>query len=283
MPSGRARAPVARCVRKLVSMLVTSMACDMQPCANLEPLTKETMAGGARASGRGVTRSAPHTRIQERIMIYSIPPFRCFGVSTAILTAALATGACASRTVETASPGEVAANPTVARDVQAVLASWPAKQRETATAIIGKYGEPSVVGDRMLVWFNTGPFVKTALMRDAVPHNFPMPHVDYLTQTVMHRVPADKLDDLHEYDGSVWAHRTRGELSAQCDVEAMNFLALNLAHDVIMGTRSAADARDFYAKTAMAFKQGDRSSAYVTGLMFQSEPNAADPDRQHGM
>jgi len=149
--------------------------------------------------------------------------------------------------------------------------------------MMSKYGEPSIVGDRMLVWFNTGPMVKTALMRDAVPHNFPMPHVDYLTQTVMHCVPADKLDDLNEYDGSVWVHRTRGELSAQCDVEAMNFLALNLAHDVIMGTRTAVDARDFYSKTAMAFKQGDQSSPYVTGLTFQPEPDAADPDRQHGM
>jgi len=28
----------------------------------------------------------------------------------------------------------------------------------------------------------------------------------------------------------------------------------------------------------MAFKQGDRSSPYVTGLISQTEPNAADPD-----
>ncbi len=201
----------------------------------------------------------------------------------AVMAVTLAGAACAGRTVETSSQGDVAANTTGTRGVQALLASWPAKQRETATMMVSKYGEPSVVGDRMLVWFNTGPMVKTALMRDAVPHNFPMPHVDYLTQTVMHRVPADKLDDLNEYDGSVWVHRTRGELSAQCDVEAMNFLALNLAHDVITGTRTAPDARDFYAKTAMAFKQGDRSSPYVTGLTFKPEPGAADPDRQHGM
>lgn len=201
----------------------------------------------------------------------------------AVVAVTLAGAACGGRRIETSSPGDVATNTTGTRGVQTVLASWPAKQRETATMMMSKYGEPSIVGDRMLVWFNTGPMVKTALMRDAVPHNFPMPHVDYLTQTVMHRVPADKLDDLYEYDGSVWVHRTRGELSAQCDVEAMNFLALNLAHDVIMGTRTAVDARDFYSKTAMAFKQGDRSSPYVTGLTFQPEPDAADPDRQHGM
>lgn len=128
-----------------------------------------------------------------------------------------------------------------------------------------------------------GPFVKTVIMRDAVTHNFPMPHPDYLTQTIRHRVPADRVDDLFEYDGSVYVHRTRGELSAQCDLEAMNFLALNLAHDVAMGSRTVADARAFYARTAMAFKRGDKSSPYVNGLIFQQEPNAADPDHQYRM
>ncbi|MGH7664009.1 MAG: hypothetical protein ACRENI_06915 [Gemmatimonadaceae bacterium] len=81
----------------------------------------------------------------------------------------------------------------------------------------------------------------------------------------------------------MWFHRTRGELSAQCDVEAMNFLALNIAHDIITGRRTVSDARTFYATTAMAFKQGDRSSPCVTGLIFPTEPNAADPDHPHQM
>ncbi|MBA3579901.1 MAG: hypothetical protein H0W42_07945 [Gemmatimonadaceae bacterium] len=165
----------------------------------------------------------------------------------------------------------------------AMVAAWPAKQRETVALMTAKYGEPTVMGDRMLAWYGNGPFVMTAIARDEVVHNFPMAHVDYLTQTVKHRVPADKLDDLNEYDGSVYFHRTRGELSAQCDVEEMNFLALNLAHDVIMSKRTPADARAFYAKTAMAFKQGDKSSPYTRGLIFQSESNAADPDRPHPM
>ena len=214
-------------------------------------------------------------------MITSSYPRR-LGATMVLLLAGLSLAACSRRPVETTSGGEVGRT-TETRNVRDVLATWPAKQRETADMLIGKYGAPSVVSDRMLVWYDMGPLVKTALVRDAVPHNFPMPHTDYLTQTVLHRVPTDKLDDLFEYDGSVWVHRTRGELSAQCDVESMNFLALNLAHDIIMGTRTASDARDFYARTAMAFKRGDRSSPYVSGLMFQPEPNAADPDRQHGM
>jgi len=201
----------------------------------------------------------------------------------ALALAAMALAACASRasgTTRMESAGTLEADRGTAREL---VAGWPAKQRETVSQMTAKYGEPTVMGDRMLAWYGTGPFVKTAITRDEVPHNFPMAHVDYLTQTVKHRVPADKLADLYEYDGSVYYHRTRGELSAQCDVEEMNLLALNLAHDVITGKRTPTDARAFYAKTAMAFKQGDKSSPYVQGLIFQTEPNAADPDKPHSM
>lgn len=181
------------------------------------------------------------------------------------------------------SAGDGAGARTVSGGIENMLAGWPAKQRETAALMISKYGQPTVMGDRLLVWYGTGPFVHTILARDEVPHAFPMAHADYLTQTVKHRVPADKLDELFEYDGSVWYHRTRGELSAQCDVEEMNYLALNLAHDVITGKRTAADARGFYARTATAFKQGDKSSPYVRGLIFPQERNSPDPDRPHPM
>lgn len=164
-----------------------------------------------------------------------------------------------------------------------MITSWPTKQRELAVQMIEKYGQPSVGGDRMVAWFGAGPFVKTVIARDEIAHNFPMAHVDFLTQTVRHRVPADRLAALNEYDGSVWYHRTRGELSAQCDVEEMNVLALNLAHDVIIGKRTPADARAFYAKTAMAFKGGDKSSPYVAGLMFSQDAVTADPDVPHKM
>ena len=205
------------------------------------------------------------------------------GAAAVVALGACASGGAPGATVQTASGGEVVGARAGTSSVRQMLAAWPEKQRGTAEEMMAKYGEPAVVGERMLVWHDTGPFVKTVVMRDAVPHNFPMPHVDYLTQTVKHTVPASKLAALSEYDGSVWYHRTRGELSAQCDVEAMNLLALNLAHDVASGARTAADARAFYAKTAMAFKGGDRSSPYVTGLMFPQEPNAADPDKPHAM
>ncbi len=160
---------------------------------------------------------------------------------------------------------------------ETMLASWPEKQRESARMLIAKYGQPNVSGDRLLVWYDKGAYKKIALSRDAQMHNFPMPHPDYLASTVMHSVPAGKLDELARYDGSVWFHRTRGELTAQCDKEEMNNLALNLAHEIAMSRRTVDDARAFFAKTAMAFMNGDKSSPYVTGIMFQQQMNAADP------
>lgn len=207
---------------------------------------------------------------------------RRFTARTAALGAfTLVLAACSGRATQSSSGGDVATEGPGNGASNAALAAWPAKQRETAMTAMGKYGQPDVMGDPMIGWFGKGPFVKTTIMRQEVAHAFPMPHVDYLMQTVKYRVPTDKYDELAEFDGSVIVHRTRGELSAQCDKEEMNLLALNLAHDVATGKRTVQDARAFYAKTAMAFMGGDKSSPYVQGLIFQQDANAADPDQAH--
>jgi hypothetical protein len=90
-------------------------------------------------------------------------------------------------------------------------------------------------------------------------------------------VPPDKFDALAAYDGSVIAERTKGELAARCDMEEANFLALNLAHDIVTGIRSVAQARQFYAEVM----QEKRPTEYLQGLRFQVPRTAqGDPDRQ---
>jgi hypothetical protein len=48
--------------------------------------------------------------------------------------------------------------------------------------------------------------------------------------TIMYNVPEDKMDDLGMFDGSVTFDRTQGTMAR--DLEANNFLALNLANDI---------------------------------------------------
>ena len=62
-------------------------------------------------------------------------------------------------------------------------------------------------------------------------------------------------------------------------MEELNMLALNLANDVVNGKRSVEDARDYYAKTATAFKQG-KAQPYTERLQFQIRRGGTeDPDK----
>jgi|GEM_PF-5499022 len=45
-------------------------------------------------------------------------------------------------------------------------------------------------------------------MNLTTPHDFPMPHVDYLEHTITYDVPQDKVGDLVEFDGSSTINRT---------------------------------------------------------------------------
>jgi hypothetical protein len=114
--------------------------------------------------------------------------------------------------------------------------------------MIEKYGQPDEVTAMRLVWHDNGPWKRTIVTKEETDHAFPMPHKDVLEQVIDYRVPTDKVDDLAKYDGSVIVERTKGELSARCDKEEANYLALNLANDVATGKKSPADAREQYAE-----------------------------------
>lgn len=145
--------------------------------------------------------------------------------------------------------------------------------------MVEKYGEPAESTPTMLVWNNTGPFKRTVVYKEEVDHDFPMPHKDVLEQFVNYQVPADKFDELASFDGSVIAERTKGEMSARCDKEAANILALNLADDVIKGKRSVEEAREFYENTMMEMLQGNKP-AYLQKLQFDaSKGNVGDSDK----
>lgn len=128
--------------------------------------------------------------------------------------------------------------------------------------------------------FVTSPPPGSCLYREEVPHNFPKKHTDTLEQVIDYRVPPDKFDELVAYDGSMTVRRTKGEMSAMCDKEEMNFLALNLAHEVAAGKLGVGDARKTYAKVAMAFMKGEKHP-YTQALQFKvADKETADRDEE---
>ncbi|NGS82616.1 hypothetical protein G6X37_09665, partial [Staphylococcus aureus] len=101
--------------------------------------------------------------------------------------------------------------------------------------------------------YNSGPWKRTIVYKDPVPHNFPTPHLDFLKQTIDYKVPVHLYDAIAAFDGSVYLDRTTGEASAKCHEEAMNFLSLNLLNDIVTGKRDVQGAKAFYAQTAEQF------------------------------
>jgi hypothetical protein len=172
-----------------------------------------------------------------------------------------------------------AASPMAMAAVDEIVAAWPDVPREVARTVMEKYGPPQEGTPSRLIWFGNGPWKRTVLYRDVVPHDFPVPHPDLLEQFIDYQAPPDRFDELAQYDGSVIVERTKGEISARCDKEPMNFLAINLANDVATGQRSVEEARSFYAQTAMAYMSG-QSDPYVEGFAFEvPEGNTNDPDQ----
>lgn len=160
-----------------------------------------------------------------------------------------------------------------------VIEEWPATSNKVAGKMIEQYGEPDGVTDSMLIWNDNDPWIRTIVHKEEIDHKFPIAHKDVLEQFIYYEVPADKFSDLAHYDGSVVAFRTNGELSARCDKEGANFLALNLAKDIIDGDRTVDEARAFYAQTIQKVMQGEQPE-YVRGLQFEAQTamTAAYPD-----
>jgi hypothetical protein len=160
-----------------------------------------------------------------------------------------------------------------------LIENWPDKPRAIAKLMTEKYGPPNESTPTMLVWRGNGPWIRTVVYRDETDHLFPVKHTDFLEQTVAYKVPVDKIGELAKFDGSILVDRTKGELSARCDKETNNTLALNLAVEIANGKRSAASAREFMTKAVQASANG-KSSPYFDALRFSSQAPgpAAEPD-----
>lgn len=164
-------------------------------------------------------------------------------------------------------------------ELQAVLADWAEEPRKSAQRLIEYYGEPDEFSSSQLIWRETlDGWKRTVLRNEEIPHDFPAHHNDYLEQFIDYRVPVEMYSDLAKYDGSVIVERTKGEMSARCGGTSMNFVAINLAHDIVTGKRSVSEARDEYTRLYMAYKNGEKPP-YTQAFQFDlPKDDTADPD-----
>lgn len=158
------------------------------------------------------------------------------------------------------------------------LSSWPEASRMAVQEITTKYGEPNGVTPDELIWMNKGAWKKICISKMESKHNFPIEHTDMMAQTISYKVPEKMMDELGMFDGSVTFDRTQGTMTARCDKEANNMLALNLANDIITGKKTVEEARKSYGNMVKEKMNGGNPD-YMQHLTFSSQPNAADPDK----
>jgi hypothetical protein len=149
-----------------------------------------------------------------------------------------------------------------------VVGDWPAEAREAARRTGERYGPPDEAMPSRLVWNHPLPWKRVVVNRDPVEHRFPQPHQDRVEGWIDLEVPWESAADLTAFNGSIRVERTRGEVAVTCDVEAINFLAVNLAHDLVTGRIDVEEARREYTEMVAGHLMG-RAQPYTTGLAFE--------------
>ena len=144
-------------------------------------------------------------------------------------------------------------------DLEHVLAKWPKARQEAAATLIAQYGQPGDCSHVRLIWYGTSDgWARTVLSREETPRQYSAPHTGGLEQFITYKVPFSMLSQLAEYGGCVTADYAKGELSARCGNTPMNCATLNLAHEIITGTRTVNNARDEYARLSLAVSRGEK-------------------------
>ena len=161
--------------------------------------------------------------------------------------------------------------------LEAIIADWPPMAQLGVRQTIQKHGAPQGVTPEAMIWTDVAPYESIKVTKQVDHHDFPMPHMDYMEHTISYLVPAEKAAELAAFDGSLTYDRTRGLMSARCDLEAHNLLTLNLAHDIIESKKTAAEAREAFGKIVGEDNAG-MNPAYTTKLQFEPKKSAGFTD-----
>lgn len=163
---------------------------------------------------------------------------------------------------------------TASQREELAVAGWPETSRLMAKKMMEKYGEPDAVSALLLTWNGRGPWKRILVYREAGTGELGVRSGDVLQEFVAYEVPVGRWRALTSFGHGVSYDSPKRELSSRSDSEEKNFLALNLADQVVRGKKEAASARRRYEKI-LALSLSGKSSRYMRKLLFLPETGDA--------
>jgi hypothetical protein len=155
---------------------------------------------------------------------------------------------------------------------QEIVTKWYAYSEVVALKLMDKYGPPDRLETNRLVWHNAGPWGRIAVWDEEDYDYSGRVGRDNLEQTLISDVPRDKRQALAAFSSKITVSQDGKELSVRGTSEALDFLAINLAHEIVRGSRSPAQARLFYDRTCQ-LSQAGKSSPYMQEVLFIHRPD----------
>lgn len=153
---------------------------------------------------------------------------------------------------------------------ESIILQWPTFSYRLARYMISKYGQPAQSSDVRLVWLDNGPWKKTVVYRVPPGGRTLGDTAGRLEQSVEYRVPAEKRGELARFDREIGFDEKAGLLTVLSNDEGDNFLAVNLADEVVRGRRTAKEASDF-RRQILRLQDSGKSSPYLERLLFVAE------------
>lgn len=163
------------------------------------------------------------------------------------------------------------------RTPESIILLWPTFSYRLARMMISEYGQPAEASDHRLAWVDNAPWKRTVVYRTPPRERVLVGNGGRLEQSVSYRVPDDRIGDLGRFDTDIEADLKAGLLTVISDAESDNFLALNLADEVIKGRRTPKEASEFRRKQ-QRLRDSGKSSPYFERLLFVPAGPASNPE-----
>jgi hypothetical protein len=141
--------------------------------------------------------------------------------------------------------------------------------------MIDKYGSPDIVESNRVVWEKKGPWKRMVVWDDmgvGLGHGqMRKPTDGNLEEVLEYLVPENKRRAVEDFSERLKVSEDGALISARSFSEERNFLALNLADEIIRGVKTPEEAKAFDAATLQLADAG-KPSPYMKRLLFRAPP-----------